>query len=203
MPANAQVEKLLAAIKSDPKRTGVLGVLLVVLAIFGGRALLTGSNQPLSSFAANVIGNAADKPAVSAKAANARADVLAAWMAQPIPVPQQDLFAVNLTYFPNDVSAASNDATKADSEEIVDPQTKLERAEADQKRHRAVVIENVRQQAEKLDLQSIVRGANPQAMINGRMVGEGDVVAEFRVLKIEPRKVIVEREGVKLSIAMN
>ena len=203
MPAPAPVEKLLSALRADPKRAGVLGVLLVVLAIFGGRALLTGSNQPLASFAADVMGTTSDKPAVDTKAAGARADVLTAWMAQPIPAPRQDLFAVNLTYFPNDVSAAPNGTPATESEELVDEQTKLERAQADQKRHRAVVIENVRQQAESLNLQSIVRGANPQAMINGRMVGVGDVVAEFRVLKIEPRSVIVEREGVRLSIAMN
>ena len=41
-----------------------------------------------------------------------------------------------------------------------------------------------------------------KAMMNGQLVGEGSVVADFRVVKIEPRKVIVERDGIKLAIEM-
>ena len=59
-------------------------------------------------------------------------------------------------------------------------------------------------------LQSTVMGATPKAVIDGEMVSEGDVVAcgtgetrtTFRVLKIEPRRIIVEREGIKLEIQM-
>jgi hypothetical protein len=45
-------------------------------------------------------------------------------------------------------------------------------------------------------------GASPKAVIDGGLVGEGDVVASFRVLRIEPRRIIVEREGIKLEIQM-
>jgi len=59
-------------------------------------------------------------------------------------------------------------------------------------------------------LQSTVMGATPKAVIDERVVSEGDVVAcgsgenrtTFRVLKIEPRRIIVEREGIKLEIQM-
>jgi hypothetical protein len=46
-------------------------------------------------------------------------------------------------------------------------------------------------------------GPNPRAVINGELVGEGDVVAEFRVLKIEARRIVIEREGIRLEITMN
>jgi hypothetical protein len=53
-------------------------------------------------------------------------------------------------------------------------------------------------------------GATPKAVVDGELVGEGDLVAtksgesriEFRVLKIEARRIIVEREGIKLVIQM-
>jgi hypothetical protein len=53
-------------------------------------------------------------------------------------------------------------------------------------------------------------GAVPKAVVNGEMVGEGSVAASgagdtrvsFRVLKIEARRIIVEREGIKLEIQM-
>jgi hypothetical protein len=39
-------------------------------------------------------------------------------------------------------------------------------------------------------------------MVNGKLIGEGSVVAEFRVLKIEARRIVVEREGIQLEIQM-
>ena len=38
--------------------------------------------------------------------------------------------------------------------------------------------------------------------VNGERVGEGDVVASFRVSRIEARRIIVEREGIRLEIQM-
>ena len=53
-----------------------------------------------------------------------------------------------------------------------------------------------------MQLLSTVMGAKPKAMINGELVGEGDVIAAFRVIRIEARRVIVEREGIRLEITM-
>jgi hypothetical protein len=58
------------------------------------------------------------------------------------------------------------------------------------------------QEAEQLRPTSTIPGANPKAMINGMLVGEGDVVASFRVIKIEARRILVEREGIRLEIPM-
>ena len=57
-------------------------------------------------------------------------------------------------------------------------------------------------QAGQLKLQTTLMGPTPRAVVNGMSVGEGDVVAEFRVFKIEARRIIVEREGIKLEIPM-
>ena len=73
---------------------------------------------------------------------------------------------------------------------------------ADQNKQRQIRIDNTVRDAEKLQLQTIVMGASPKAVINGEMVGEGSVVAEFRVSRIEARRIIVEREGIKLEIPM-
>jgi hypothetical protein len=43
-------------------------------------------------------------------------------------------------------------------------------------------------------------GSAPKALVNGKLVQEGDVVASFRVLKIEARGIIVEQKGIKLEI---
>jgi hypothetical protein len=39
-------------------------------------------------------------------------------------------------------------------------------------------------------------------MVNGDLVGEGSVVANFRIVSIEARRIIVEREGIRLEIDM-
>ena len=64
------------------------------------------------------------------------------------------------------------------------------------------LLANFRAEAGNLRLDSIIMGPQPKAMIDGKLVAEGDVVALFRVLKIEPRRIIVEREGIKLEIQM-
>ena len=43
-------------------------------------------------------------------------------------------------------------------------------------------------------------GTVPQAMISGQLVGIGDKVSGFTVLKIEPLGVVLSREGVKLEL---
>jgi hypothetical protein len=45
-------------------------------------------------------------------------------------------------------------------------------------------------------------GPQPKAMIEGKLVNEGEVAAGFRVLKIEPRRITIEREGIVLEIQM-
>jgi hypothetical protein len=73
---------------------------------------------------------------------------------------------------------------------------------ADVRKERQILVENLQQQASQLRLQSTMMGAKPKAVIDGEMVEEGEFVASFRVLKIEARRIIVEREGIKLEIQM-
>ena len=74
--------------------------------------------------------------------------------------------------------------------------------QADQRDKRENLLANYKDQAAKLRLDSIIWGAQPKAMIEGKLLAEGDVVASFRVLKIEQRRIIVEREGIRLEILM-
>jgi hypothetical protein len=54
-------------------------------------------------------------------------------------------------------------------------------------------------------------GPRPAALVNGQMVREGDVVAtgsgasrtSYRVLKIEARRVFLEREGIRSEIPLD
>jgi hypothetical protein len=112
----------------------------------------------------------------------------------------RNLFAIELERFPADgarIRTADKDAVG-----FWDELAKSMTVRADVRRERQVLIENLARQASQLRLQSTMMGASPKAVIDGDLVGEGDVVASFRVLKIEPRRIIIEREGIKLEIPM-
>lgn len=75
---------------------------------------------------------------------------------------------------------------------------------------RPVPARSDREQARQIRLQSTLMGVRPTALVNGRTVREGDIVAfgsgdsrtTFRVLTIEARGITLEREGIRLEIPM-
>jgi len=125
------------------------------------------------------------------------------WSRQPIPSAlSRNLFVVNYEYFPQDgtkpviVHVSHGDG-------FWDQVAKSMAFRADQKEARDALRENIRQQAEKLNLQSTLMTAPPKALVNGELVGEGDVVASFRVLRIEAQRIVIEREGIMLEKRLN
>jgi hypothetical protein len=74
--------------------------------------------------------------------------------------------------------------------------------QADQRDKQENLRANFKTLAAKLRLESTMPGAQPRAMVNGELVGEGSVVAGFRVIKIEARRITIEREGIQLEIQM-
>jgi hypothetical protein len=121
------------------------------------------------------------------------------WSEPPVPPITRNLFAVRMEYFPIDGSRTAESDTEGGFWAKLEKSMRLQ---TDQKDKRENLTANITAQAEKLKVQSTVMGPKPRAMVNGELVGEGDVVAEFRVLKIESRRIIVEREGIRLEILM-
>ncbi len=66
------------------------------------------------------------------------------------------------------------------------------------------MIGNLCQEAtQKVHLQStMVNPENPKAMVNGSLAKVGDVVEGFRLIRIEARRIYVEREGITLSVPL-
>jgi hypothetical protein len=125
------------------------------------------------------------------------------WEAEPLPAGvSRNLFQVNLDYYPMDAAHVVRDSRTVDDPTFWEKLAKSIDAQAEEQHKRENLIQNLRQQAGQLQLTSTVMGPRPKAMMNGSMVGEGEVVAQFRVLRIEARSVVVEREGIKLEIPM-
>ena len=233
MPANrlssSIVTKIVAAVRRDPQKAGILTVLLAILVVLQVRlyindrdtnarattASLTPTNSstdglsPSQSALANNSGssnpvaqNGSARPADGATA-------LRIWMDAPPVSIGRNLFTANLERFPQDGGRTTSANSKVSG--FWDELAKSMSARADVKKERQILMENLAQQASLLRLQSTVMGPTPKAVINGDLVGEGDVVTSgtvgdtrvvFRVLKIEPRRILVEREGITLSIQM-
>jgi hypothetical protein len=140
-------------------------------------------------------------PAATARTDNS-ARRLNDWMRAPITPVSRNLFSVKLDYFPSDGSRAPQGVRTPADGEFWGRLEKSLMIQAEQRDKRENLLANYKDQAAMLRLDSIIWGAQPKALIDGKLVAEGDVVASFRVLKIEQRRIIVEREGIRLEILM-
>jgi len=132
------------------------------------------------------------------------------WLIGPVSPLERNLFALKTEYFPRSALANTSANTPVAPDNFWNTIQKSRDEAADDRRRRATLVDNLQREAAKLHLQSTVMGPAPQAIIGGSLVNEGDVVASsgdassipFRVLKIEARRVVVEREGIKLELRM-
>jgi hypothetical protein len=199
------VEKIVTQAKADPKKAAILAVLGIVMIFLWVR--LVGSGGPARA-AANVTGFRGDGSLAvpdnlrGSGKTNAAFASLQEWSQKPALPLSRNLFVVNYDFFPQDGSKpAPLRAPQGDG--FWDQVAKSMTARADQIKEHEVLVENLRLQAAQLKIQSTVMGASPKALINGQLVGVGGVVASFRVAKIEARKIVVEREGIKLELRLN
>jgi hypothetical protein len=204
-------EKVLETFRNSPKKMSLLGALTVMLVIAWLR-LFIGHHGPSAAQGAMPpsISPAAQGPDVrvlddSEAPQTPRPGAVAAaplqqWAHQPVGQMQRNIFAIPLDYYPRDGAHGGDDTRGATG--FWDQLAKSMSAQADQQEQRQILIENVNIKAAALKLQTTMMGSQPTAMVNGEMVREGSVVAGFRVLSIEARRMIVEREGIKLEILM-
>jgi hypothetical protein len=212
MPAkprsNTVVNKLKTAVRNDPKRAAVLTVLVVILGVLQLRlamkremesAAMASSSTPvvIGSKSNNGGGTTGTTPAPKPSSSA----TLRGWIDSPPQPMTRNLFAIDLDHYAQDNSRPLSTNNGA-NEGFWDELAKSMSSRADHRKERQIFIENLQRQAAEMRLQSTVMGAKPKAVIDGALVGEGDVVAQFRVLKIEARRITVEREGIKLEIQM-
>lgn len=198
-------EKISALLKQDPKKALMLAVLLAVLAGMWGKMMLTGRSTPKAAAAMTIPQPAPATPADANNQARSVDNIalLRDWMAEPLPQTiTRNVFELKLDYFPMDSAHVALDTRTINDPTFWEKLAKSIDAQADQQHKKEILIQNLRQQAGQLQLTSTLMGPRPRAMINGAMVGEGEVVAQFRVLKIEARSVTIEREGIKLVVPM-
>ena len=198
--ATTSLTTLLRQLKSQPGKIAVLAILLAVMVglwvkHFAGGGVPSAAAAATPTPARDIRARA---PATDnlPRAAAAMRDFLAR---PPAPV-AKNLFVVNLDHFPLDPSKSPGKA-QASGGGFWDELTKSLAAKADQEKARRILVENLQQQAAKLKVQGTLQSnGSPRAIVDGKFVGEGDVVAGFSILRIEANRIIVERDGVKFEV---
>ena len=198
---SASRNKLVAAIKADPKKSAVLTILVVVMVGMWVKMFFLNGGGPKTAVAATSA-EASGKGASGRAGKEGASTAMQEWLRAPVPTVSRNLFAVKFDYFPQDASKINQTLVPPNGNGFWDQVAKSMTQQADQNRDRQIRIQNLQIQAAQLRLQSIMMGPQPKALIDGELVGEGDVVALFRVSKIEARRIIVEREGILLEILM-
>jgi hypothetical protein len=195
-------ERIAAQVRAEPRKAGALVILAAAMVVTVWR-LFFSSPGPSDANARGIAGAApaglAPALPVSAPQSAVAAQQLREWTRRPVMLPERNLFAINLDYFKRDeVSApAVSDAQEGFWETV----EKSLASRADQEKARSILAENVRRLASKLELQStvVVNGA-PKALVNGTLLEEGETIEGFRLIRIEARKIVVEREGIRLEV---
>ncbi len=203
------------SLREDPKKAGILGALVLVLAVLVIRYALTGGGPAVAQGAASAAKKQDKQKTSSTASAAGTPNVMQAsaaakdWLKEPITSVSRNLFVIRPEYYPSQSSKVAQREEKITG--FWEAVEKSQSQEADQKKRREILVENLQFEAAKLQLQSTVMGPEPQAIIGGSLVKEGDVVAsdgprkgvQFRVLKVEARRVIIEREGIRLELRMH
>ncbi|MCS7033540.1 MAG: hypothetical protein NZ561_06040 [Phycisphaerae bacterium] len=189
-----------AMIRQDPRKAGILAALLLVLGFMLARHVLSGA--PVQVAHATHGSLRVEDPlndALKGKPPSSATGPVVAWLEQPPRALDRNLFAIRFDLFPPEVAgSASGPEVRGFWDEIAKSLT--DQVDQEQKRRESLL--HLQQQASRLEVASVMMSATPKAIINDKLVGEGDVVADFRVLKIEARRIIVEREGIRLEIQM-
>jgi hypothetical protein len=220
-PTDAKGGGLVAAYRAQPAKFILLGVLAVIMVVVlvvnvfirGAAKKATASNTSIAMPLSGGSGRAAvATPPQEAAAGWRYRDVAAAWANEFVLMERlgRDPFQVDLNWFPlspdgrqsTTVQALLADGSKAD------PLTQhIRQWAADvnrQRQARASEVAAVQSEATTLKLSTImVGGSDSFAVINGEALRVGQRISGFTLVRIEPDRVIVNKNGIPVILALD
>jgi hypothetical protein len=196
---SSSLESMLRQVKAEPKKAAALALLIAVLLGMWAKIFLFGDPRPATAGPLTGERIKTPTPYTLSQQLSPASRSLLEWTKKPITGTKRNLFAIKLDYFP--VDGTRPIFTGDDADGFWDQLAKSLAAKADQEKAKGILLENLRLQASRLDLQSLgVFNGIPKAMVNGTIVQEGDTIEGFRIVQIETKRIVVEREGVKLQV---
>jgi len=193
------LESMVRQVKAEPKKALALALLVAVLVAMWLKIFVFSDPRQATAGTANGQNSKAGTSYISNLQLSPASRSLLEWTRKPITGTKRNLFSIKLDYFPVDGTRPMFSGDDADG--FWDQLAKSLAAKADQEKAKGILLENLRLQASRLDLQSTgMFGGVPKAMVNGIIVQEGAMIDGFTIVQIEPKRIVVEREGVKLEV---
>lgn len=191
-------DRLKAEILADKKKVIILGSLGAVAIALGARAMLSGEKRPPGAAKVTTV-STATASSYAAAASTVDAEARFRTIAAALPAlaqasrSERDLFSLNSEHFPQPVETQPPEASGAKS--------------APQSDDDALRREAIARDADSIRLKSTLVGGRPVAVIDlGGVTGSrdllvrvGDTVNGFVVVSIEPKRVILERDGERIE----
>lgn len=194
-------ERVTVAVRAEPRKAGALALLLIVLGVLWVKVFLLAQSTPSTVEAAAEHAPKTElKDLVPRPQASQAARSLIEWTKQPVPPSSKNLFMVDFEHFRRDAAKVlSTPITGTDG--FWDQLEKSLAIRADLEKARSLLLEDVRNRATRLKLHStVMNSGHPKALVNGTLLGEGDMIEGFKVIRIEAHRIVVEREGVRLEV---
>jgi len=190
-------ERLVGQIKADKTRAAVLGCVVIVALIVGGRLIVRNLSvskagaavssaqpsavvvepDPLASFRGQFAAPSAGRsPELNESVPRARRQIT------------RDIFAPKLDFFPPDQEAPV--VTKVSPvASAVDPNV--------------LQMQAICAQARSLVLQSTIISSRPTAIVNGQVLRVGDWISGFEVVEVTARACVVAKKGIRVQLEMS
>jgi len=186
-------------VKAEPKKAAALLLLMAVLVAMWIKIFVFADPRPVAAGPLGGVSPRVDPSHIPNPPRSGSNHSLLDWIKKDFPGTKRNLFAIKLDYFPVDGSRPMFSGDDTDG--FWDQLAKSLAAKADQEKTRGILRDNVRTQASRLDLQSTgMFGGTPKAMVNGTIVQEGDTIDDFKVIKIESKRIVVEKEEIQVEV---
>lgn len=186
---STQIEKFKKQLLADKKKLSIMISLSAVMLLLWGRLLLkqdprTAVAEPSVSAVVDAASDSGDEtsPTASQFVNNPTVELA---IADEL---QRDLFRFEKDRYPLAAGVQVED--------------ELEKS-PDKKPDEKEQIEAIRTMASQLRFQAAMLGPTPRALINDRIYRLGDKINNFRVTKIESRRVVLENGGIEIHLEMS
>lgn len=196
----ALLERLRNDFARNRAKTGALGALTLLLVVFGVRAVLPSAPQPAAATPAPDSGAGAT-PTGELRAQDLEDRIRKSQQLWTVLQTKRGLdvasaFTFDPAYFtldPNRRIAPEPDAR---------PEPTAQRGEMTEAEIERLRLAKVQQELRRIQLQAVMLGEKPTALINSELKHVGDRVLGFTIKSIQERQVVVVKDGVTLPVDM-
>ncbi len=178
------LQRVIAEIKRDKKRAAILGIVLAVGLLIGGKALIGG--LPSKAAAAPSKKKAGDQQVAARTVPVKHSEARTAYLKGLHGNVTRDVFEIRPDCFAS--------ITKAPARAVATTTT----APVDRRR------ETIEDQAARLALQTVMYGSTSMVSIDGQLLRAGEIVkgSGFQIVEIKPASCVLVKEGVTVELKL-